>query len=111
MFEPRSILWLARSLTFRQMDWLFCGLFAIGLVLFRRLIDSWHTGFLLTWVLGLYLIATIVPHKSDRQYVGILVPASLVSAIALMSLRRWRVAVISLVCGYGALQMTTFSLP
>jgi hypothetical protein len=33
-FEPRSILWLASSLTFRQMGWAFSGLFAVALVLF-----------------------------------------------------------------------------
>jgi 4-amino-4-deoxy-L-arabinose transferase-like glycosyltransferase len=110
-FEPRSILWLARSLTFCQMGWVFCGLFAVGLVLFWRRIDKWNAGFLLTWILGVYLVAIIVPHKSDRQYIAILIPASLVSAITLMSLRRWRGALIGLVCGYGALQMVAFSLP
>jgi len=111
VLEPASLLWLARSLTFQQMGWLLAGVFGVGLLSFWHRTDAWHSGFLLSWIIGIYLIAIVVPHKSDRQYVAILVPAALVSALALIDLKRWRTAAIGLVCGYGAIQLLAFSLP
>src|SRR5262249_27923997 len=56
VLEPASLLWLARSLTFQQMGWLLAGVFGVGLLSFWRRTDAWHSGFLLSWIIGIYLI-------------------------------------------------------
>jgi len=64
------------------------------------------------WLLGIYLIHAVVPHKTVRQDVGILLPVSIVSAAGVCSLSGLRRKfVIGLVLLVGVLQLSWFTLP
>ena len=59
----------------------------------------------------LYVILTAVSHKGPHDSIGILVPAALISAIGIASLRRRRYAAVAVVSCFALLQVAVMTLP
>jgi hypothetical protein len=107
-----SILYYAKALVFSQLGLPFAALFVFGLLRLVRWPAPESAWFFVAMLLGIYIIHCLVPHKTIRQDVGILVPVSVVSAVGLVSLsglsRRLAVAA---AMSFAVVQFCWFTTP
>jgi hypothetical protein len=66
---------------------------------------------LISWVIGLYVIATLAPYKGTGQDIALLIPVSVISAIGLAGLTRFRRAASTVVIAFAVIQAMALSLP
>jgi len=111
VFSVSSILYYLNAMAVYQIGLLFLALFVFGLLRLNKYVNKQDAWLLLLWGLSIYLIHTLVPHKTVRQDIGILLPVCVISAIGISSLGRWRKLTIGLVGLVGLLQFLSFSLP
>lgn len=110
-WDAASFLWPIRSLVIEQMGVPFACVFVLGAGRLVQVVGREKAGMLIAWLIGLYLIAVGVSHKTDRQLMGALIPIAVVSAIGLSGSGRWSRAAVGATCVYAAFQLLAFSLP
>jgi len=111
VFEASALVYYWNILMIDQIGLPFTALFVFGLVVLRRRLPAERSIFLLSWFVGLYLLATLSPYKGTGQDIGILIPVALISAIALAGLTRFRRAACAATVAFAAIQLTALSLP
>ena len=111
VFDANAIVYYLNILILDQIGLPFMAIFIVGLVSVRRHVTPAHFGFLVSWVVGLYAIATLAPYKGTGQDVGILIPVSVISAIGLIGLARFRQVVGAAVLAFALIQAIVLSLP
>lgn len=109
--DIQSFLFFPNVLIVQQIGLFFFLIFVYGLSRLTSSIDCRKAMFLVTWVLSIYLIHTLARFKVFSQDVGILLPISIISAIGLSSLGRWRRPAIAATLAMGIFQFATLSLP
>ena len=86
-------------------------LFIYGAFRFASHVTSEWRDLLLVWIGSIYVILTAFSHKGPHDSIGILVPAALISAIGIASLRRRRYAAVAVVSCFALLQVAVMTLP
>ena len=90
VFDVSSLVYYVNVLMIDQIGLPFTVLLAFGLVVLRRRLPADATGFLLSWLVGIFVLATLARYKGTRQDIGILVPISVISGLAIAGLPRFR---------------------
>ena len=111
VFDANALVYYFNILMIDQIGLPFIALFILGAVTLRRHVPLESAGLLLSWVAGLYLIATLAPYKGTGQDVAILIPVAVISAIGLAGLRNFRMAACTAVVVFAATQAIVLSLP
>ncbi len=112
--EPYSIeanLYYLHLLIVRHIGLPFFILFVYGVCRLRGSVTRFNAGLLLLWMVGLYVMLTVVPQKTVRQSLGLLLPISVISAIGLRRATRYRTVLTIVVLLYGVTQFAALSLP
>jgi hypothetical protein len=103
--------WPVRSLALDQIGFVFTAIFLCFLPTAWRVVEREKRGLLFAWILGIYAIAVAIPHKTERQYLSLLVPVSVVSAIGLCGEGRLRRFSALAVFAYAGVQLVALSIP
>jgi len=111
VWDANSLVYYLNVLMIDQLGLPFVALFIFGALTARRHVTAEQFWFLLSWILGLYAIATLPPYKGTGQDIGIFIPIAVISAIGLVELRRFRMAACAAVLTFAAVQAATLSLP
>lgn len=111
VLDANSLVYYLNILMIDQIGLPFVALFIYGLTVLRRYVAPAHFGFLISWVIGLYVIATLAPYKGTGQDIGILIPVSVISAVGLAGLTRFRTATCTAVLAFAAVQALVLSVP
>ena len=111
VFDANALVYYLNILMIDQIGLPFMALFIYGLIVLRRHVAPAYFGFLLSWVLGIYVIATLAPYKGTGQDIGIFIPVSVISAVGLAGLTRFRAAVCTAVLVFAAAQTVVMSVP
>jgi 4-amino-4-deoxy-L-arabinose transferase-like glycosyltransferase len=106
-----SLTYYLRTMVWTQMGPPLFLLFLFGVWRFGSRIDPDWRNLLIVWFVSIYAIATSVVIKVPNDDIGILVPAALVSAIGLASIRRYTAVAVTVVCAFVALQLAVLTLP
>jgi hypothetical protein len=111
VLDANALVYYLNILMIDQIGLPFMAVFIVGAFTLRRHVGLEQFGFLLSWVVGLYLIATFAPYKGTGQDVAILIPIAVISAIGLVGLTRFRVATCTAVVAFAVAQAIVLSLP
>lgn len=111
LYDVESLLYYLRLLLTEHVGLPLFIVFVFALSRFKKKAEPFHAYLLLAWLVGLYVIFTLVPQKTPRQSIGLLLPVALISAIGLSTLPRYRRSAIAIVLFYGVFQFTALSLP
>jgi hypothetical protein len=108
---PASLTFYVNAMPWSQMGLPLFALFVYGLIRFGSHVSADHRTFLAVWMGSIYLIHTFGSFKAVHNDIGILVPAAVISAIGLASMRRGRGIAVAVVTCFVGLQTTVFTLP
>jgi 4-amino-4-deoxy-L-arabinose transferase-like glycosyltransferase len=111
VFDASALVYYLIILMLDQIGLPFMALLIFGLTVVRRHVTPAHFGYLISWLIGLYIIATLAPYKGTGQDIAILIPVSVISAIGLASLTRFRRVICTTVLAFAAIQALALSLP
>jgi 4-amino-4-deoxy-L-arabinose transferase-like glycosyltransferase len=111
VFDANALVYYLNILMIDQIGLPFMGLFIFGLTVIRRRVAPAHFWFLVSWLVGLYVTATLAPYKGTGQDIAILIPVSVVSAVGLAGLGRWRRTAVAAVLTFAVVQAVALSLP
>ncbi len=111
VFDVNALVYYLNILMIDQIGLPFTALLIFGLFVLRKRLVPKDAGFLLAWLIGLYVLATLAPYKGTGQDIGILVPISVISAVALAGLTGFRKTACSATLVFAAVQFVVLSLP
>ena len=89
----------------------FTALLIFGLVVLRKNLPRDSAAFLLIWLVGIFVLATLSQYKGVRQDIGILVPISVISGVAVAGLPRFRKSASAATLAFAAVWTVVLSLP
>jgi Dolichyl-phosphate-mannose-protein mannosyltransferase len=111
LYDVETLLYYLRILIVEHIGLPFFIVFVFALPRFKTKATRFHAGLLLLWLAGLYVTLTLVPLKTPRQTIGLLLPIGLISAIGLSAMPKYRRVAIALVLFYDVIQFAALSLP
>jgi hypothetical protein len=110
-FSLPSLMYYPNEMIWTQMGPPLFLLFLFGAWRFASHVAPEHRNLLLVWIASIYLIQTPISHRAPHNLIGILIPAALISAIGIASLRRYRHLAVALVCCFVSFQLAILTLP
>ena len=111
VFDVNALTYYFNILVSDQIGLPFTALLIFGLVVLRRRLPPAEFGFLLSWLVGLYVLSTLAVYKGTRQDIAILVPVCLISGIAVAGLTRFRKSASAATFAFAAVWTLVLSLP
>ena len=111
VFDVNALTYYFNILVSDQIGLPFTALLIFGLVVLRRRLSPAAFGFLLSWLVGLYVLATLAVYKGTRQDIAILVPVCLISGIGVAGLTRFRKSASAATFAFAAVWTLVLSLP
>ena len=111
LYDVETLLCYVHLLVVHHIGLPFAIVLVFALLRFKTNVTRFHGSLLLVWLVGLYVMLTLVPQKTLRQSIGLLLPAAVISAFGLLALPKYRRAAIATVVTFGVVQFAALSLP
>jgi len=111
LYDVDTLLYYLRILIVQHIGLPLFIVFVVAISRFRTKTTRFHGVLLLVWLVGLYAMLTLVPQKTPRQTIGMLLPVVLITALGLSALTKYRCVTITAVLLYGTVQFAALSLP